>query len=221
MLFLHGYLSSKEAFTAQINYFSHYYKVTAIDFVGFGKSPPLTEAFSVKDYAEWLYGIVEGLGLKKPHVVAHSFGCRVAIKTAKEYGQVFDKLVLTGAAGVRFPRKIGYKIKVAAYRFCKKIAPRFAEKHFGSKEYRTLSPVMKESYKKIVAEDLREDAKGVQNPVLLLQGRADTTTPLLEAQAYLAAFPKAQLIQIDGGHFAFVDNPVSFNLTVEEFLKNV
>ncbi len=195
--------------------------MTAIDFLGFGESPPLTEAFSVKDYADWLYDLIKELGLKKPHVVAHSFGCRVAIKTAKEYGQVFDKLVLTGAAGVRFPRKVSYKIKVAVYRFFKKVAPRFAEKHFGSKEYRTLSPVMKESYKKIVAEDLRADARVVENPVLLLQGREDATTPLAEACAYLTAFPRAQLKQIDGGHFAFVDSPVSFNLTVEEFLKDV
>ena len=39
---MRGNLSSKEAFTAQINYFSRFYKVTAIDFVGFGQSPPLS-----------------------------------------------------------------------------------------------------------------------------------------------------------------------------------
>ncbi|MBQ9117898.1 MAG: alpha/beta hydrolase [Clostridia bacterium] len=220
MLFLHGYLSSKEAFTAQTRYFSRFYRVTAIDFLGFGESPPLTAPFSVKDYADWLYALMTDLGLKKPHVIAHSFGCRVAVKTAKEYGQVFDKIVLTGAAGVRLPKGLGYKIKVKGYRLCKKIAPRFAERRFGSKEYRTLSPVMKESYKKIVNEDLRGDAMLVTNPVLLLQGDKDKVTPKKEALAYLASFPNAVLKEIDGGHFAFVDSPVPFNLTVEEFLND-
>lgn len=220
-MFLHGYLSSKEAFTAQINYFSKFYRVTAIDFIGFGQSPPLTQPFSVAEYAEWLYGVLETLGLEKPHVVAHSFGCRVAIKLAKTHGQVWDKMVLTGAAGVRFPKGISYKVKVAAYRVCRKIAPKFAERHFGSKEYRTLSPVMKESYKKIVAEDLRGDAARIGNQVLLVQGRADQTTPLKEAEAYLAAFPDARLTIIDGGHFAFAEHALPFNLTVEEFLQNV
>jgi pimeloyl-ACP methyl ester carboxylesterase len=175
----------------------------------------------VLGYAEWLNEAMAQLGIEKPHVVAHSFGCRVAIKLAKTHGQVWDKMVLTGAAGVRFPKGAWYKTKVTAYRACRKIAPNFAEKHFGSKEYRTLSPVMKESYKKIVAEDLRGDAKEVKNQVLLVQGREDRTTTLKEAQAYLATFPNATLTMIDGGHFAFVQHAVPFNLTVEEFLQNV
>ena len=75
MVFLHGYLSSKEAFTAQIAYFSKFYRVTAIDFLGFGESEPLKTAFSVGDYAEWLRKVLLALGVKKPHVIAHSFGC--------------------------------------------------------------------------------------------------------------------------------------------------
>ena len=220
LVFLHGYLSSKDAFARQVFYFSKFYKVTAFDFLGFGKSPALSKPFSVKDYADWLYAIMAELDLKRPHVVAHSFGCRVAVKTAKEYGQVFDKIVLTGAAGVRLPKGLGYKLKIKGYRLCKQIAPKFAEKYFGSKEYRSLSPVMKESYKKIVNEDLRGDAALVANPVLLLQGDKDQVTPKKEALAYLVSFPNAVLKEISGGHFAFVDSPVPFNLTVEEFLKN-
>jgi pimeloyl-ACP methyl ester carboxylesterase len=217
LLFLHGYLSSKEAFTAQINYFSRYYKVTAIDFVGFGKSPPLTEAFSVKDYADWLYGIVEGLGLKKPHVVAHSFGCRVAIKMAAQDKECFDKILLTGAAGVILKRSLTYKIKVKTYRFVRRFAPRFAERKFGSAEYKTLSSVMKESYKKIVNEDLRGDAQRIENSVLIVQGRGDSTTPIEEARAYLQNLKGGTVVGMDGGHFAFMDDPLTFNLIAEEF----
>ena len=218
LLFLHGYLSSKEAFTAQIRYFSKFYRVVALDFLGFGESGALVEPFSVGDYAEWLLGVMGKLGVERPHVVAHSFGCRVAVKLASMQSGVFDKMVLTGPAGIIEKRGLAYRCKVKTYRIVRKIAPKFAEKRFGSKEYRSLSPVMRESYKKIVNEDLRACAKKVQNQVLIIQGKGDKTTPLSSARIYQNTFKNATLKVMDGGHFAFVENTTLFNLWTEEFL---
>ena len=218
LLFLHGYLSSKEAFSAQIAYFSKFYRVTALDFAGFGGGAPLTAAFSVGDYAEWLKTALVGLEVFKPHVVAHSFGCRVAVKAASGDSGLFDKIVLTGPAGVIIKRGLNYRARVGAYRLVKKFAPNFAEKRFGSAEYRSLSPLMKESYKKIVNEDLRGCAAKTVNAVRIVEGTEDKVTTLAEAKAYLAAFPNAELRMIEGGHFAFAENPILFNLITEEFL---
>ena len=218
LLFLHGYLSSKEAFTRQIAYFSRFFRVTAIDFIGFGKSEKLFQPFSVGDYAEWLKGVLKTLDVKNPNVVAHSFGCRVAIKLASEDPTIFNKMVLTGPAGVILNRGFSYHCKVKAYRIMKRIAPTFAQRSFGSAEYRSLSPIMQESYKKIVNEDLRSCAARVENPVLIVEGTQDKTTPLKEAEAYLQVLKNGKMKMIEGGHFAFVENPVRFNLIVEEFL---
>ena len=218
LVFLHGYLSNKESFAAQVSYFSRFYRVTTVDFLGFGQSQTLTQPFSVGDYAEWLDGVLEALNVKNAHLVAHSFGCRVAVKLLSQNTGRFDKIVLTGPAGVILNRGFCYHLKVKAYKLCKRIAPRLAERRFGSKEYRSLSPVMKESYKKIVNEDLRKCAGQVRNEVLIVQGKRDTVTTEKEAQAYLRAFPNARLVHIDGGHFAFAETPISFCLQVEEFL---
>ena len=218
VVFFHGYMSDKNAFLSQIKYFSKFYRVTAIDFLGFGKSGALTKAYSVSDYADWTYAVLMALDVCHPHVVAHSFGCRVAVKTAVRYPDFLDKMVLTGPAGIILPRGLGYKIKVGTYRFCRKLFPAWSEKRFGSKEYRLLSPIMKESYKKIVNEDLREDASNVQNAVLILEGTRDKTTTLKEAEIYEKSFPNARLRTLEGGHFAFVDNPLQFNILTEEFL---
>ncbi|MBQ8294880.1 MAG: alpha/beta hydrolase [Clostridia bacterium] len=217
MVFLHGYLSSKEAFTAQIEYFSRFYRVTAFDFLGFGQSAALQTPFDVADYAAWTKEVLRLLGVRKPHVIAHSFGCRVAVKLASEDEDAFDKMLLTGPAGVILNRGTGYKIKVGAYRAVRKIAPKFAEKRFGSAEYRSLPPLMKESYKKIVNEDLCDCARRVQNEVLLVEGLRDKTTTLKEAEAYLLSFPRARLRILEGGHFAFAERPVAFQLIAEEF----
>ena len=217
LLFLHGYLSNKESFSAQIAYFSKFYRVTAVDFLGFGQSAPIPTAFSVDDYADWLDEVLQALAVRQPLVIAHSFGCRVAVKSASKNPTAFDKIVLTGPAGVIMNRGVAYHLRVGAYRLVKKIAPRFAARRFGSREYRSLSPLMRESYKKIVNEDLRKCAGQVCNEVLILQGTKDTVTTEKEAQAYLQAFPNARLRYIDGGHFAFAEHPTEFCLQVEEF----
>lgn len=149
LVFLHGYLSCKESFTYQIKYFAKYYRVTAFDFVGFGKSAPLTEPWSVGDYAVHAARLLSALGIKRgARLIAHSFGGRVALKLLSERQELFRKALLAGCAGIPPKRGLSYKCKVRAYRIAKRFAPRFAEKKFGSPEYRTLSPVMRESYKR-------------------------------------------------------------------------
>lgn len=215
---LHGYLSSKEAFSAQIEYFSRFFRVTAIDFLGFGHSRCLSTAFSVSDYAVWTKEVLALLGVSRPHVIAHSFGCRVTVKLAALEKDFFDKIVLTGPAGIILKRGIGYKIKVKTYRLVKRFAPKYAEKRFGSVEYRQLSSLMKESYKKIVNEDLREDARKIENKVLIAQGEQDNTTTMREAETYISCLKDGRLRVVEGGHFAFTEHPCAFNLIVEEFL---
>ena len=220
MVFLHGYLSSNEAFTAQIEYFSAFYRVTAFDFLGQGKSGELKDPFSVSDYADWTEAVLEQLGVRSAYVIAHSFGARVAVKMAARGGQVCDKLLLVGPAGVILKRGFSYKIKVKTYRICKKLFPAFAERKFGSAEYKTLSPVMKESYKKIVNEDLRADAAKIDFPVLLVRGKDDQTTTAAEAAAYQSVLQKGRTETMSGGHFAFAQYPLAFNLIAEEFFSN-
>ena len=107
VLFLHGYGARKECFLPQINYFSRFCRVTAFDFTGFGDAPPLASPWAVDDYAAETRDVVRSLGLSRPHVVAHSFGARVAVKIAAADEGFFGKMVLTGAAGIVTRRTLG------------------------------------------------------------------------------------------------------------------
>lgn len=226
LIFLHGYLSSKEAFSAHIGYFSKRFRVTAIDFCGFGHSAPLLSAFSVSDYAAWTSEAFSFLGVgEKPYCIAHSFGCRVAVKMqrlAAERGgeEAFGKTIFTGPAGLLPKRTLRYKIRVKAYRAAKRLFPAYAEKKFGSAEYRSLSPVMKESYKKIVNEDLRGDIAKFSPPALVIEGNRDTVTTAAEAEEYVKLLPRGRLQYINGGHFAFAESAAEFTLAAEEFFSD-
>ena len=220
VLFLHGYLSCKESFYYQIKFLSDYYKVTAPDFIGFGKSSPLDSAYSVGDYCEWLESFIKYSKLDRPHIVAHSFGARVAFKYLSERPDGADKLIITGGAGMVKPRSPEYMRRVKAYRRIKKLFPRFAEKHFGSEEYRTLPPLMRESYKKIVNEDLVDCAKKITNETLLIYGENDTATPPdEEGKTFHGAIEGSRLEIIGGGHFCFSEHPDLFNKLMHDFLS--
>lgn len=220
ILLLHGYLSSKESFYYQIKFLSENFRVTAPDLPCFGKSEGTDSAWSVGDYVEWLKKFIEKSGLEKPHILAHSFGARVAIKLLGTNGNIADKLVITGGAGIVKPRSPQYIRRVNAYRRIKKLFPKFAERHFGSAEYRSLSPLMKESYKKIVNEDLRGFAAEIKNDTLLIYGSDDTITPPAEeGEIFNKLIRNSRLEIIGGGHFCFSEHPEIFNEKIAEFLK--
>lgn len=219
LVFLHGYLSSKESFYPQINYFSRHFRVTAPDLPGFGGSDRIPAAWSVGEYADWLEGFLKERGIAFPCVIAHSFGGRVALKCLAR--GLIDRAVLTGCAGIVRRRTLSYHLKVKSYRLVKKFAPRFAEAKFGSAEYRSLSPLMRESYKKIVNEDLREEAKRIARPVLYLNGERDRETPLSSVKILHECTAGSQLAVLKGcGHFAHLEEPLLFDLAAEEFLND-
>lgn len=219
LVFLHGYLSCKESFYPQIGYFSRHFRVTAPDFPGFGKSDRIPAAWSVGDYADWLEGFFKEQGIVFPYVIAHSFGGRVALKCLAR--GLIDRAVLTGCAGIVKKRTMAYRIRVGGYRLVKRVSPRFAEAHFGSREYRSLSPLMRESYKKIVNEDLREEAGRIARPVLYLYGERDKETPLSSGRILHECTAGSKLAVFKGcGHFAHLEEPLMFNLAAEEFLDD-
>ena len=172
------------------------------------------------DYCDWLESFINKCKLESPHILAHSFGARVALKYLGERRGEAAKLIITGGAGIVKPRSPRYIRQVKAYRRIKKLFPRFAEKHFGSKEYRTLPPVMKESYKLIVNEDLRDCAKNIKNKTLLIYGKGDTVTPPTEeGETFKNLIVGSRLLVLDGGHFCFSEHPDKFNETIYNFLS--
>ena len=195
--------------------------MTAPDIVGFGRSSPIDKPYSVDDYCDWLENFIKKSRLNCPHILAHSFGARVALKYLGGRGGTAEKLIITGGAGIVKPRSPRYMRQVKRYRRVKRLFPKFAEKHFGSAEYRTLSPLMKESYKLIVNEDLRDCAANVKNKTLLLYGRDDTVTPPSEeGEIFKNLIVGSRLEIMDGGHFCFSEHPDEFNHTIYKFLTD-
>ena len=216
---LHGYLSKKESFLWQIKFFLRYYRVIAPDMTGFGENKGMSYPYSLCDYADEIIRLVDGLKIKKYDVLAHSFGARVAVKIANGDERA-DRIVFTGAAGLKPRRGLKYLFKRASFLLLKRLVPREKLAKFYSSDYRSLSPVMKESFKKIVAENLDDEVKRIQNKCLVISGKADRETPPESQRKYARYIKNSERVFIKGaGHFCFSEKPDEFNGAVFAFLS--
>ena len=214
---LHGYLSSKESFLKQIGFFSKFFRVVAPDMTGFGEAKGMEKPYSVDDYKEEIKRVIDELGVDKCCVLAHSFGARVAIKLAAEDKRI-NRIIFTGAAGIKPKRGVKYFFKRASFLMLKKLVPREKLKMFYSPDYIGLSPVMKESFKLIVGERLEPFAKKITVKTLVLSGKGDKETPPSSQKRLCGLVGGAKTEFISGGHFCFVENSGEFNAKALAFL---
>ena len=183
------------------------YRITILDLPGFGESQEPEEILTVSDYANLVHDLILKLNIKKPTLIGHSFGGRVAISYAALYS--VEKLVLFGAPCVR--TKKGLTLKEKALKKAKtlpgmsKIAE-VAKKYIGSPDYKAASPIMRKILVKTVNEDLSDYAKKIKAPTLLIWGENDTEAPLEEAELLEKLLLDGALIVLPGTHYAYIEN---------------
>lgn len=195
------------------------FEVFALDMKGFGENADMPYPYSLDDYVDEVKEFCYKNSIIRPHVIAHSFGARVAIKLAYNEPYFFDKMVLTGAAGLKPKRKAGHIIKKSCFKVLKSFMPKEKLLKFYSPDYLKLSPIMKQSFIKIVNEHLDYALCGIKNKTLIVFGQNDKETPLYMAKRLNSGIKGSSLKIIkNAGHFAFIDKPLKFNMEVKEFL---
>ncbi len=194
----------------------------APSFKGFGDNKGMDYPYSLDDYVSDLNEYFYKNGIVRPHVVAHSFGARVALKGLTLNPKLFDRVVLTGAAGLKPKTGIKKRAKKIAFSTLKKFVNREKLSWLYSKDYLMLDSVMKESFKKIVSEHLDYALPLIENKTLIVFGEKDKETPLYMARKFNREIIGSKLIIIkDAGHFCFIDKPHKFNGEVREFLLSI
>ncbi|MBA3530902.1 MAG: alpha/beta hydrolase [Ardenticatenales bacterium] len=230
VLLLHGWGASIELFQPIIEQLSPRFHVVALDFPGFGKTPPPPSAWAVDDYVSWLLGVMDSLDIQQAHLVGHSFGGRVAIKLASQQPQRVAKLVLTDSAGIKPKRSLSYHARVRAFKLLRGLAQsplmpaviqRWASARVasaGSSDYQQASGSVRGSFVRVVNEDLREYLPLITAPTLLIWGDQDEDTPLADAKLMESLLPDAGLVVFEGaGHYAYLEQAARFCKIVETF----
>ena len=145
------------------------------------------------------------------NIIGHSFGARVAVLLATRHPNLINRLVLTGAAGLRPRRSLRRWARIKIYKWFK-IGR-------GSADYRRLTPAGKRTFQNIIHRDLAPEIARITAPTLLLWGKRDKSTPLYMGKRWTKLLQRAILkVYPRAGHFAFLDAPARFIHDAYQFL---
>ena len=219
ILFLHGYLSSGNSFFRQMDFLGRDFEVYAPDLKGFGKNIGMQKPYTLDDYINEVEEYKYKNSLIRPHIVAHSFGGRIAIKATAQNKNFCNRLVLTGAAGLKPKPTLKKTLKKTAFNFLKKFIKKEKLSAFYSKDYLAVDGVMRQSFKLITSEYLDGYLPFIDCQTLIINGEKDKETPVYTAKRLNQNIKNSKLVLIKGaGHFCFLDKPNKFNVEVREFL---
>ena len=207
ILLLHGWGQNIEMMKMLGDNFSDRFRITILDFPGFGLSEEPSESWTIKDFADMLDEFVKELDIKKPIIMGHSFGGRVAIRYSADH--VVEKIVLFGSPCVREERELPLSVKIL--KGIKKLPGmdkigEFAKNYIGSRDYKAASPIMRQTLVDVVNEDLSKYAKEIDCPTLLIWGENDTEAPVEDARILEGIMVDAALIVLPGTHYAYIEN---------------
>lgn len=229
VILLHGWGGSIKSLESVFQRLILFHEVLAIDFPGHGMSDLPPNPWGVFEYSEFLRNVMDKFNFIKPHFIAHSFGGRIAIHLAANFPQRVNKLILVNSAGVPPPRSTKYYFKVSLAKVGKFFGKRFGRAGrvvrnrlyhaIQSKDYSNAGP-LRDTFIKIVNEDLAPLLPRIESPTLLIWGENDKDTPLSSGRLMQKLIPRAELFVLkNAGHYSYIDQFGKFCLLSEKFLR--
>lgn len=223
VLFLHGWEGTSLSFKYFADNLSSKKRCINLDFPPFGNSSMPTTPQTVKDYANIVHSLLKHLNIQKINIVAHSFGGRVAIELATKT-RIVKSLLLTGSAGIK-KRSLKKFFKILKYKFLKflsklKLYNKNKLQNFGSKEFKKLNPIMKQTFINIVKYNQTKLLKQILIPTLLVWGTNDKETPFYFTKIFKKNIKDCEVIKFENcSHFAYLERPKLFLNILLSFLN--
>jgi pimeloyl-ACP methyl ester carboxylesterase len=103
VVFVHGAGHDHSGYTLLARWFAHHgHAVLAVDLPGHSRSAGPLKA-DVRGYAQWLWALLDALGVQRAALVGHSMGSLIALEAAGLSPERVSRLVLIGTA---YPMKV-------------------------------------------------------------------------------------------------------------------
>lgn len=233
VLLLHGWRASIRSFWPVAEQLvPRGYQLHLLDLPGFGTSPAPPETWDVAAYMRLVLAYLDENDLDRVDIIGHSFGGRIAIMLAAEHPDRVGKMVLANSAGLRTPPTLtqitrnvmartvrGVLDKLGLDTMQSRLRERY-NRRYASEDYLAAGD-LRETFLRVIAQDLTDFAVRVQAPTVLIWGDQDEDTPLWQGRKLEQLIPDAGLIVFEGaGHFSYLDRMYDFIRIVDHFLSN-
>ncbi|TVR21882.1 MAG: alpha/beta hydrolase [Anaerolineaceae bacterium] len=195
------------------------YRVYALDLPGFGDTPPPPVVWTVFDYAAFVRRYMDAVGLERAHLFGHSFGGRLGLILGAEHPERLNKMALAGSAGLRSAPPWTARARLRMYKLFRsglqsvrlsKLAENLQKcynEKYGSADFKAAEGVMRQTFVNVVNQDLRDYARRVAVPTLLIWGADDADTPLQHGEMLERLIPDAGLVVYpSAGHYAYLEH---------------
>ena len=247
LLLLHGLGASLIAWMSNIDALSQKFTVYALDIPGRGDSDKPNIDYRVPTGARFIREFMEILGIERASLAGCSMGGMVALRTALDYPDRVEKLVLVDAAGLG--REMCWYVRIVSLPLVGEVLERpslggtraslknilynhsLIQDGFLQEIYRTRKlPGAKQAVLKMIrgAVGLRgvhkqwimtEHLKNLDIPVLIVWGAQDRIIPVHHAYNAAREAPDVELFIFDEcGHWPQLEKAHEFNKVVLDFL---
>jgi pimeloyl-ACP methyl ester carboxylesterase len=235
IVILHGWgLSGTRFLPLQRELEKHGYNVFAPDLPGFGDSKIPDHPLTLTDYADFFDAYLTKHAITGAVLIGHSFGGRVSLKFNELYPNRVRALILSGTPGFTpipkkkliffiFLAKIGgFLFSIPPLSLVQDAVRRWYYYVVGAKEFFRAEGAMRETFKRIVREDLVTSMEAISIPTLLLWGEYDIIVPISIAERMHRLIAGSELIIIpEASHGVPYREPVVFASYAERFMKNI
>ncbi|ARZ63836.1 MULTISPECIES: alpha/beta fold hydrolase [Bacillus] len=235
ILFLHGLGGNANNWLYQRQYFKEKWTVISLDLPGHGKSEGLEINF--KEYVNVLYELCKYLKLQKVVICGLSKGARVGIDFAIQYPDFVSSLIIVNAFPYLEPEDRKKRLEVydllSLHDNGKKWADTLLEEMgVASNEvivrgfYQSLQSINPVHIQRLFAElvdyDQRPLLLNISCSTLIIRGENDDFVPEKYVREFERRLKNTTFIEFkNSGHLPYLEQPSSFNMTVEKFLNHV
>ncbi|WP_204524810.1 alpha/beta fold hydrolase [Confluentibacter citreus] len=242
IIFLHGFPFDKTMWQGQLDFLKSSYRLIACDIRGFGKSTDEESALSMDLFADDLIQFMDKLSIEKAIVCGLSMGGFVALNAMKRFPDRFDALILCDTQCIADTAEVKEKRYTAINEienegvsnfnegFIKKV---FHKDSIANKKelVEELRHVVFSNSEHIIKQGLialaeRSETcstlKEINIPTLILCGREDEVTPLVQSESMHTSIEGSILHVIDNaGHVSNLEQPDDFNKYLHDFLTGI
>jgi len=228
---LHGWGASIDALGSILAGLRDKVELVAPDLPGHGQSDMVPTAWGNADYARLVVRLADQLGIDRFALVGHSRGAAISlvISTEPDSRDRVERMVFTGAAGIKPRRRATYYGKVGMAKVGKAAAAvggapgrklqQTIRGKVASADWLAVPEALRGTLSNVLAEDLSDRLPRVSAPTLLMWGDRDEDTPMWMAEKMEREIPGAGLVVLrGGGHYAYAEQAGQFNVVAAHFL---